>query len=45
MKWDKVIYNNTHKIIFKLVELTSHYILHCLPNEEAAQICHKAIAK
>ena len=24
MKWDKVIYNNTHKIIFKLVELTSH---------------------
>ena len=45
MKWDKIVYNNTQQIIFKLVELTSHYILHCLPNKEAAQICHKIIAK
>ena len=45
MKWDKIVYNNTQQIIFKLVELTSHYILHCLPNKEAAQICHKTIAK
>ena len=44
MKWDKIVYNNTQQIIFKLVELTSHYILHCLPNKEAAQIWHKTIA-
>lgn len=44
MKWDKTIYRNTYSTVIKLIEtIPSVNILHCLPNEEAARICHKAI--
>lgn len=44
MKWDVEIYNAICDTITKVVETTGIYTLHCLPNEESAQICHKAIA-
>lgn len=43
MKWDSDIFNRVCDTITKVVETTGIYILHCLPNEEAAVICNKAI--
>jgi len=45
MKWDKEIFNAICNTITKVIETTDIYTLHCLPNKEAAVICHKAIAK
>lgn len=45
MKWDKEIFNAICNTITKVIETTGIYTLHCLPNKEAAVICHKAIAK
>lgn len=45
MKWDKDIFNNVCDTITKVIETTGIYTLHCLPNEEAATLCHKAISK
>lgn len=45
MKWDKDIFNNICNIITRIIELTPIYTLHCLPDEEAALICHKAISR
>lgn len=45
MKWDKTIYRNTYDTVISLIEVApSVNILHCLPDEEAARLCHKAIA-
>ena len=45
MKWDPIIYDNLCNTITRIIETTPIYILHCLPDEEAAQICHKTIAR
>lgn len=45
MKWDKEIFNAICNTITKVIETTGIYTLHCLPNKEAAVICHKAITK
>lgn len=45
MKWDEELYNAMCDTVTKVVETTNIYTLHCLPNEESAMICHKAIAK
>ena len=45
MKWDSIIYNNLCDTITRIIETTPIYTLHCLPDEEAAQICHKTIAR
>ncbi len=45
MKWDSDIYNAICDTITKIVETTSIYTLHCLPNKEAAEVCYKAISK
>ena len=45
MKWDSDIYNNICDTITKVVETTGIYILHCLPNREAAEICNQEIAQ
>lgn len=45
MKWDSIIYNNLCDTITHIIETTPIYTLHCLPDEEAAQICHKTIAR
>lgn len=44
MKWDETLYSNICDTISRLVETTPIYDLFCLPNEEAAIVCHKAIA-
>ncbi len=45
MKWDKVIYGNTCNNIIHLIECcNNNYILHCRPDDEAAIVCHNAIA-
>lgn len=45
MKWDEPIYNAICSTISKIVETTGIYILHCLPDKEAAIVCNKAISK
>lgn len=45
MKWDTTIYNNLCDDITRLIETTPIYTLHCLPDEEAARICHQTIAR
>lgn len=45
MKWDSDIYNNICDTITKVVETTGIYILHCLPNREAAEICNQEIVQ
>ncbi len=45
MKWDPVIFNNICDTVTRLVETTGIYTLHCLPNREAAEVCHRAISK
>lgn len=45
MKWDTEIYELICDTVKKIVETTDIYILHCLPNREAAEICNKTIRK
>ena len=45
MKWDKDIFNHVSDTIIKVIKTTDIYTLHCLPNKEAATLCHKTIAK
>ena len=45
MKWDKEILNNVCNTITKVIETTGIYVVHCLPNREAAIICHDSIVK
>lgn len=43
MNWDKTIYNHICNILTKIVEIVPIYTMHCLPNEQAARLCHKTI--
>lgn len=45
MKWDGDIYNAICDNVTKVVETTPVYVLHCLPDKEAALICQEAISK
>ncbi|MBR1400545.1 MAG: hypothetical protein IJ562_03010 [Prevotella sp.] len=45
MRWDKDIFDAICNNVTKIVETTGLYILHCLPNKEAAIVCHQAISK
>ena len=45
MKWDNDIFNKICDTVTKVVETTSIYTLHCLPNTEAAVLCNKTISK
>lgn len=45
MKWDEDIFTRICMIVSKIVETTNIYTLHCLPNQEAAVICHQNITK
>lgn len=45
MKWDNDIFNNICDTVTKVVETTGIYTLHCLPDKEAAILCHKAISQ
>jgi len=44
MKWDEAIFDNICSTATKIIETTGIYVLHCLPNREAAEVCHKSIA-
>lgn len=43
MKWDTVIYGNLCDTITSILAATPIYTLHCLPDEEAARLCHATI--
>ena len=43
MKWDATIYNHLCDAVTRIVETTPIYTLHCLPDEEAARLCHKTL--
>lgn len=43
MKWDSDIYDHLCDTIGKVIEYTSVYTLHCLPNREAAEVCFQNI--
>lgn len=45
MKWDSAIYNNLCDTLSCIIEVTPVYTLHCLPDEEAARLCHKTISR
>lgn len=45
MKWDKEIYDGICDTVTHIIETTPAYTLHCLPDEEAATICHRTIAR
>ncbi|MDO5446441.1 MAG: hypothetical protein Q4F34_01505 [Prevotellaceae bacterium] len=45
MKWDKDIYNGICDTVSSIIETTPIFTLHCLPDDEAAIICHKAISR
>lgn len=43
MKWDSMIYNKICDTISAIIANTPIYILHCLPDKQAALLCHKTI--
>ena len=45
MMWDSDIYDHLCNTVTRIVETTPVYTLHCLPDKEAALICHKTIAR
>ena len=45
MKWDKDIFDGICNNAGKVVEIVPIYTLHCLPDEEAARICHERITR
>lgn len=45
MKWDKRVYNGVCESIGELIRLVGMYELGCLPNAEAAILCHSTLTK
>lgn len=45
IKWDEYIYDEIIRNIAQIIETTPFYMLHCLPNREAAVICNKVISR
>lgn len=45
MKWDGPIYKNICDTITSIIETTPIFTLHCLPDADAARLCHSTIAK
>ena len=45
MKWDSHIYGNICDTVTRLAETVPAYTLHCLPDKEAALLCHSTIAR
>lgn len=44
MRWDKTIFRNAYDTVIKLIETSPYnYALHCLPDKEAATLCHATI--
>ena len=45
MKWDTSIYRNLCDAITRIIETTPIYTLHCLPDQEAALLCHRTLTQ
>lgn len=45
MKWDKATFGKICSTLSGIIASTPIYTLHCLPNKEAALLCHKTIAQ
>ena len=45
MKWDERLHGHICDTMAKIIGNTCIYTLHCLPNEEAAKVCHQTIVK
>lgn len=45
MKWDKRVYGGVHDTVTRLIGLRAVYELGCLPNAEAALLCHDTVTK
>ena len=45
MKWDSTIYRNLGDAVTRIIETTPVYTLHCLPDQEAALLCHKTLTQ
>lgn len=45
MKWDPTLYRAIGDAVTRIIETTPIYILHCLPDKEAAEICHKELTQ
>lgn len=45
MKWDNTIYDNLCDIVTRIIETVPIYTLHCLPDKEAALLCHKTLSR
>lgn len=45
MKWDKEVYLSNCNTIGRIIETTPIYTLHCLPDEEAAQLSFKILKR
>ncbi len=43
MKWDKVVYDNICDTITQIIENVPSFVMHCLPDDEAAIVCHNAV--
>ncbi len=43
MKWDEELYDRQCTIITQILQTTPVFIMHCLPDEEAARICHQSL--
>lgn len=45
MLWDADIHANVCNTITRIIESTPCYTMHCRPDEDAAQVCHKTICR
>lgn len=45
MRWDSSSVTMLHKTVEKAISVVSGYHLECLPDKDAANVCHKAVAK
>ena len=43
MKWDEALYDHLCRSLSALIATTPIYTLHCLPDEEAAQLCFRTL--
>ena len=44
MKWDKRVYSGVYDTLIRLISLCKIYELKCLPNAEAAFLCHDTVS-
>lgn len=43
MKWDEELYDHLCNIVTHILQTTPVYVMHCLPDAEAAIVCHQTL--